>query len=87
MRTKYGIGAIVLIVLLVWNSLSSTYADPASTAESGEPRPLTDAQTESSRASRSSTPGESDREEKPAEPFVPSESVSADSAVSFPVDI
>jgi hypothetical protein len=87
MRTKYGIGALVLIALLVWNSLSSTYADPASTAESGEPGPLMETQTESSSASRSSTRGESDREETPAEPFIPSESVSADSAVSFPVDI
>lgn len=87
MRTKHRIGALVLISLFVSNPLSGASADPASEPESGEPDPVTETQTRSSNAVPSNKSGENDRKETPAEPFIPSESVSADSAVSFPVDI
>lgn len=87
MRTEHRTGALVLLALLVWNPFANVYADAATESEGGKSGPVTETQTESSNASRKAEPGESDREETPAEPFIPSESVSADSAVSFPVDI
>jgi len=87
MRTKHRIGALVLVLLLVWTAFGGALADPASQPASGNTAPLTETQLESSDASRNAGSREGDRQETPAEPFVPSESVSADSAVSFPVDI
>ncbi len=62
-------------------------ADPASEPESGEQGTSTETQAESSKATRSEQPAEGGSEETPTDPFIPSESISADSAVSFPVDI
>jgi hypothetical protein len=87
MRNKLRFGALILISLFVLNPCSRAIADPASDPENGKSGPATETQTGSSDASRNDKPGESDRSEAPAEPFIPSESVSADSAVSFPVDI
>jgi hypothetical protein len=75
--------ALLLALLLVMVPFIHAIADPASEPESGNPGAVTETQEESSNASGNEKPAE----ESPEEPFVPSETISADSAISFPVDI
>ncbi len=76
--------AVLLLVLL---SVVHAMADPVS--EPGSGNSITPAQPPSD--SSISEPGEKSAEgggeESPAEPFIPSETISADSAIPFPVDI
>jgi hypothetical protein len=61
-------------------------ADPAVT--SGDGRPVNpEQQAQSASPSSGEETQAPDRVETPTKPFIPSESISADSAISFPVDI
>jgi hypothetical protein len=84
MRNRYRIGALILMLLLALAPFVSAISDPASAPGGGSPAPET--QTGASSASGSETPARGSAV-TPAEPFIPSESISADSAISFPVDI
>lgn len=87
MRNKYRIGAFVVMSLFVLIPLNRAIADPVSEPESSRPGSVTETQTESTDASPREKSGERDTKATPADPFIPSESISADSAISFPVDI
>jgi hypothetical protein len=87
MRSKHRIGALVLISLLTLYSFERAGADPASKPDGSTPGPVTNTQTQPSNDSQTEKAGERDSRETPADSFTPSESISADSAVSFPVDI
>ncbi len=87
MRINAGTRAFAAVLLLVLLSFVYAMADPVS--EPGSSNPSTPAQLPSD--SSISKPGEMSAEgggnTQPADPFVPSETISADSAISFPVDI
>ncbi|GMQ75781.1 MAG: hypothetical protein BMS9Abin01_1039 [Gammaproteobacteria bacterium] len=87
MRNESRVTALVMALLLVLVPFVHAIAQPASESESGNPGRVTETQAESAPATRNEERGEGVAEESPAEPFIPSESISADSAVSFPVDI
>ncbi len=95
MRSESCIGVLALALarvlamalLLVLVPFIHAIADPASEPESGDPGTTTETQAESSNATRNAEPAEGDAAESPADPFIPSETISADSAISFPVDI
>ena len=72
-------GAIALAQL----SFGHVRADPAADAET----PKTETSAEKPVEAAGDEPSAGATSEAPAEPFVPSESISADSAISFPVDI
>lgn len=72
-------GAIALLQL----PFAQVRADPEATADTGK----TEAPAEKSSKSAGDKAATESTSEAPAEPFVPSESISADSAISFPVDI
>ncbi len=79
--------AFAAVLMLVLLSFVHAMADPVS--EPGSGNPATPAQPPSD--SSISEPGEKSAEgggsTQPADPFIPSETISADSAISFPVDI
>ena len=81
------IRALVAALLLTFVSLPGAYADPAASPQQGG----TDEAAGSSPAPAQSAAGEDPDEggtgASGPEPFVPSEKISADSAISFPVDI
>ncbi len=87
MRNESRIGALALSLLLALVPFAHAMADPVSEPGSGN----TTAPAQLPSDSSISEPGEKSAEgggnTRPAEPFVPSETVSSDSAVSFPVDI
>ena len=87
MRNEYRIGTLGLLLLLALAPFIHAIADPASESESGGPVTTTETRPESSNGVPNRKPAEVSREEAPADPFVPSETISADSAISFPVDI
>ena len=78
---------LAMALLLVLVPFIPAIADPASEPERGDPGTTTETQSESSNATRNGEPAEGDAGESPAAPFIPSETISADSAISFPVDI
>jgi len=87
MRNDAHTRAFAAVLLLVLLSFVYAMADPVS--ELGSSNSSTPAQPPSD--SSISEPGEKSAEgggeTAPADPFVPSETISADSAISFPVDI
>ncbi len=85
MRNESRIGTLALLLVLALVPFAHAIADPASKPESGEPVTATSA--ESSNTVGKEKPAEDSGEESPVDPFVPSETISADSAISFPVDI
>ncbi len=87
MRNESRVTALAMALLLVLVPFVHAIAQPASESESGDPGTITETQAESPPATRNAERGEGVAEESPAEPFIPSESISADSAISFPVDI
>jgi len=87
MRNESRVTALAIVLLLVLVPFVNAIAQPASGSESGNPGTVTETQAESPPATRNEERGEGVAEESPAEPFIPSESISADSAISFPVDI
>ncbi len=87
MRINTRTRAFAAVLLLVLLSFVYAMADPVS--EPGSSNSTAPAQLPSD--SSISEPGEKSAEggenTRPADPFVPSETISADSAISFPVDI
>lgn len=83
MRSRRHHGAWALALMLALLPLSGEAADPESKPAAGD----SDAAAQSADESSAVEADESTGQEQPAEPFVPSESISADSAISFPVDI
>ena len=87
MRTESRFGILVLALLLVLVPRMGAMADPVPQPENGDQGAATPKESQPSGATRQEKPAAGGVEEPPAEPFIPSESISADSAVSFPVDI
>jgi hypothetical protein len=87
MRTRYQFGALVLTVLLTAAPVSRALSDPATTPKGEPAQPAAETRPRSPSATSSESSAAGGAEVKPADPFVPSESISADSAISFPVDI
>ena len=89
MRNESRIRLMVLMLLLLPGPalFIESIADPVSEPESGTQGTATQDQAESSDAARNKKPVEDGSEESPADPFIPSETISSDSAISFPVDI
>lgn len=87
MRNDARTRAFAAVLLLVLLSFVHAMADPDS--EPGSSNSATPAQPPSD--SSISEPGEKSAEgggnTQPTEPFIPSETISADSAIPFPVDI
>ncbi len=87
MRNEIRTAALALSLLLTLVPFVQGIADPVS--EPGSSNSTAPAQLPSD--SSISEPGEKSAEgggdTRPADPFVPSETISADSAISFPVDI
>lgn len=86
LRTRAVAPALVLALALGY--LTAPHADPASQPEAGktaEPSPRPANESAEGSAGKESAAGGS--EASGPEPFVPSEKISADSAISFPVDI
>jgi len=75
MRNRSFSGAWVLALLLALSPINDAAADP----ESNPAQPVDESSAEKA--------DESAGQEQPEEPFVPSETISADGAISFPVDI
>lgn len=87
MRTKYCVGTVVLVTLLIMAPFAHVLSDPVTEKQTGSAQAAGEARAESSGTTSSESPAAGSAEVKPADPFVPSESISADSAISFPVDI
>jgi hypothetical protein len=86
MPIKRYVSALVLVPLLILTSFVGTIADPAApsdTIKSADTQPRA-APSGTSDAKEADAPGSA---QTPVKPFTPSETISADSAISFPVDI
>ena len=85
MRNKSRLRVLVLVLPLVVVPCIGATADPAIQSQKGNADTVTQSQP------KSQAPAEKEKsaagEESPVDPFIPSETISADSAVSFPVDI
>jgi len=73
----------VLVLLLALLPFTDATADPESKPAEG----VSGAAGQPADESSAEKADESAGQEQPAEPFVPSETISADGAISFPVDI
>jgi len=71
-----------VVILLTVLGAPGLSADPLPGSEDGAAQPTAETADDSPARASSET-----RTQEPVEPFVPSESISADSAVAFPVDI
>ena len=87
MRNDSRVTALAMALLLVLVPFANAIAQTEPGAERGNPGTVTGTEAESPPATRNEERGEGVAEESPAKPFIPSESISADSAISFPVDI
>ena len=87
MQNSYRAATLALAFLLTVTPVTPALSDPETTAQSGGAQTAGEAPPRSSGASSSQPPAADGAQVKPADPFVPSESISADSAISFPVDI
>lgn len=79
--------ALALALSLTLGSLPGAHADPASKPDAGGAGDTTEQSSGSAEGSAGKASAEGDGESSGPEPFIPSEKISADSAVSFPVDI
>lgn len=87
MRNKPRIRVLSLVLLLVLTPCIHAIADPVAEPASGNPVTAAETQPEASDTVQQGKPSPGGGEISPSEPFIPSETISADSAVSFPVDI
>ena len=87
MQNSHRAAALALAFLLTATPVTPALSDPQTTAKSGDAQTTGEPPPPSSGASSTQSPAADDAQVKPADPFVPSESISADSAISFPVDI
>ena len=91
MRNKSRLGFLALVLPLVLLTFTGAIADPATQPEKGDADTVTQTQSEAQAKSQNPTqkkkPASGGDDESPTDTFTPSETISADSAVSFPVDI
>ena len=87
MQNSHFSATLVLAFLLAATPVTPALADPETTPQSGGAQATGESPPRSSGAASSQSPAAGGAQVKPADPFVPSESISADSAISFPVDI
>ena len=87
MRNKPRIVRLPLVLLRVLVPCTHAIADPVAAQGSGDPEKSAVTQPEASDTAQPGKPSPGAGESSPSEPFIPSETISADSAVSFPVDI
>ena len=87
MRNKQRIGGLSLVLLVVLVPCTHAIADPVAAQGSGDPEKAAVTQPEASDTAQPGKPPPGVGEISQSEPFIPSETISADSAVSFPVDI
>lgn len=85
MRSKFRLGVVVLTLPLLLLPVIGAIADPATPSAEGKTDTATQSRSKSQNQKKS--PAKSAGKESPADTFTPSETISADSAVSFPVDI
>ena len=85
MRSKFRLGVVVLTLPLLLLSGIGVIADPATPSAEGKTDTATQSQSKSQNQKKATDA--SAGEESPTDTFTPSETISADSAVSFPVDI
>ena len=85
MRNKFRLGIVVLTLPLFLLPGIGAIADPATPPDQGTTDPAT--QSQSKPPNQKKSPATSAGKESPTDTFTPSETISADSAVSFPVDI
>jgi hypothetical protein len=76
--------ALAVVFALAVGCVTSAYADPESKPDAVETAEPSSGTAEGSAGKESTAVG---TESSGPEPFVPSEKISADSAISFPVDI
>lgn len=79
--------ASIAALLMAVMSVVSVSADPVVDPGSSDAETAAQSGTDSSAGDRDEKSAAAGDETVPAEPFIPSEKISADSAVSFPVDI
>ncbi len=85
MRNEFRTAALVLSLLLALVPFVQGIADPVSEPGSGNAAAQPPSDSSISEAGEKSAEG--GEKTRPAEPFIPSETISADSAIAFPVDI
>ena len=87
MRINTCTRAFAAVLLLVLLSFVYAMADPVSEPGSGDSTAPAQLPSDSSIGEPGEKSAEGGGNTRPADPFVPSETISADSAISFPVDI
>jgi len=85
MRNKFRLGVVVLTLSLFLLPGIGAIADPATPPGQEKTDPAT--QSQSKPQNQKKSPATSAGKESPTDTFTPSETISADSAVSLPVDI
>ena len=86
MRNRRYSSVLAVAMVCMLAPLAGASADPTATSGNGTPVD-TEIQADSPSPSSGEETETLETVEKPAKPFIPSESISADSAISFPVDI
>ena len=87
MRNEFRTAALALSLLLALVPFVQGIADPVSEPGSGNATAPAEPPSDSSISEAGEKSAEGGEKTRPAEPFVPSETISADSAIAFPVDI
>jgi hypothetical protein len=87
MRNRSRLGVLTLALLLASLPLAQPIADPPSKPEEGATGRVEESPAESVDGSTSDRRADTRREESDSDTFVPSEKISLDRPISFPVDI
>ena len=85
MRISLRLAAVSLALTLLWLVVAGASADPATPP--AQETVDTATQSKPAEPNEKNTPARGAGEQAPSDSFTPSETISADSAVSFPVDI
>jgi hypothetical protein len=87
MRNKFATATLALSLLLTLVPFVQGMADPVSEPDSGNATAPGKPPSDSSSTGTGEKSTEASENTQPAAPFIPSETISADSAIAFPVDI
>jgi hypothetical protein len=87
MRNKLATAILALSLLLTLVPFVQGVADPVSEPGSGNATAPGKPPSDSSSTGTGEKSAEASENTQPAAPFIPSETISADSAIAFPVDI
>lgn len=87
MRNEFRTAALALSLLLALIPFAQGIADPVSEPGSGDATAPSEPSSDSSIREPGEKSAEGGENTRPTDPFVPSETISADSAIAFPVDI